>query len=154
MTAVSKGEVKPSVKRHRRETLLQIVLPVLAGAVLIIVLLVTAALLQARQMGAIADFLLTVMVLCPAAICMLPFYMIFAVLALSFGGVHSAAAKPLRRVEDLTSTLSSRTRAISDSISRRSIDLSVKIAPLERLLMIFERNDLSVPEGKDDGKEQ
>jgi hypothetical protein len=125
---------------HRRELFRQIILPLLGGAAFVALLLVITLLLPRRlQVSLISDFMLTCLGLCPAVICLFPLYVAMMVMAFGMNKVNDALARPLRRLENGSSALASRVGQVTDTINQKAVDLSVKIAPIEKVLDVFER---------------
>jgi hypothetical protein len=124
----------PGVEAHRRETWLHILLPFLGGILLVAVLLIMALLLPQRaQVSLVADWMLTIFVLCPLALCLLPIYLLMMVAAFGMNKVHDKAASPLKRLEILSRTLAEKTISASESLSRASISLGTRFAFLDHI---------------------
>ena len=136
-----------AVDQHRRETWTQIALPVAVGGALVIVGLAVAMLLpRVRQVSAVSDFLVTVLLLCPLAVCLLPAALGLLVLALGMNLVHERATGLLGRVVTLSETISKRVESGADGIAHRAIDVSAKLAPVEqRVFGAFDRPEPSSP---------
>jgi hypothetical protein len=117
--------------RHRRNVFLTIVLPLLGGGLLIGVLMYAVIVLpRAIQVSLVADFTLLLFVLCPLVLCTLPFSIGLFVLAIMSGRLHNSVAKPLRRAESLSVTVSQRTAVYADQAARASIAFGARLAPL------------------------
>jgi hypothetical protein len=128
-------ELPESQKAHRRQTRTQIVLPMLGGVLLILAGVVIAALMPQRlQVGIMADFLFTVLLLCPLVICFFPLYILLAVAVFKFNDLHNALERLLGRAERVSENVNDRVRAGGDRLSRRVINTSVKIAPFEKVV--------------------
>lgn len=134
---------------HRRFTFRGIVLPFAGGMLLVVALVVFAALQGRVPTSAVANTMLTLLMLCPLALCLLPIYLLFAVAAFGMNRVHDGVAKPLRRLEDLTVKLRDRTYSATDRAARASINLNARFAPLDKLLFSF-FDDPAQPEDKHD----
>lgn len=120
-----------SRRKHRREVLLYILLPLLAGVVLIgVVMALVLVLPRALQVSLVADFTLTALMLCPLVVCLLPFSVGLMTVALVSGRLHGVSAKPLRRVEAFSLTMSDRAAGLGERISKLSIRLNAALAPL------------------------
>ena len=123
-----------SVDAHRRETWLFILLPFLGGTLLVLALFTLALLLPLRsQVSLVADWMVTVFILCPMAICLLPIYVLMMVAAFGMNKVHDKAASPLKRLEILSRTLMEKTITASESLSRASISLGTRFAFLDHI---------------------
>ena len=136
--------------RHRRETLTWIVLP-MAGGVLLILAGVAAALLmrQRLQVSVLADWLLTIMLLCPAMLCLLPLCIILLVMSVGMNRVHGAATRFLVRIEKFTPTITNRIIQTMNSVSSTSISWRSRFAYFENLLDVFDR-----PESQEDASQR
>ncbi|MDX2140049.1 MAG: hypothetical protein SF123_18325 [Chloroflexota bacterium] len=134
MTTITTEEaLEQSKRRHQREVMRFILLPMLLGVLVIVaVMIVVVALPRTLQVSAVADIVLTLFILCPLALCFLPFSLGLSVLALMSNRVTPAAAKPLRRGEALTLTISQRAVNIADKVARASIGFNARLAPLTR----------------------
>jgi hypothetical protein len=128
-----------SLKVHRREVRGQIILPFLGGLLLIIGLVVIMVLLGRTPTSAVANTLLTILILCPLALCLLPIYLLLAVAVAGVNSAHGSLGKPLHRLEDLSITVRDRTYEVTDQIARASINLNTRFAALDKL--IFSRFD-------------
>ena len=89
------------------------------------------------QVGIMADFLLTVFMLCPAAVCLLPVTIGLLVAAFGAGRLHDRAAPPLRGLQARTAAISARADALADSVNRRVIAYSGRLGALLRLFDVF-----------------
>lgn len=132
--------VRPdSEAQHRRETRRQILLPLLAGTLLIVVLVGLVLILPRRaQVGIIADFMLTVFMLCPAAVCLLPVTIGLLVAAFGTGRLHDRAAPPLRGLQARTAAISDRADTLANAVNQRVIAYSGRLGALLRLFDVFE----------------
>lgn len=127
-------------KTHRRETRLQIILPFVAGVVLVLVGGIIALLLPKRlQVSLIADLMLTVLVLCPAALCLFAVAIGFVAAAAGAGKLHGSLGSALSRVEGLSARVLEQSGRVTDVINRQTIGLSARFAFLDKLLGVFDR---------------
>jgi len=90
------------------------------------------------QVSLIAD-LLSLLVLCPLATCLFPIYVLMMVVAFGMNRVHDGAARPLRRMSDLSRGLADRTISLSEAASQVSIRLIASVAALDKLWDVFDR---------------
>jgi len=123
-----------SQRNHRRAVRLEIILPFAIGLVLIIVLVVIAALAGKTPNSGIANTLLTVLLLCPMAICLLPIYLLLVLAVVGMNRAHEAIAKPLRQLQALSLQLRDRTYSISDRAARTSINFNARFALVDKLI--------------------
>ncbi len=124
-------------------------LPFGLGIVLVVALVVIAAIEGQTPTSGVANTMLTVLILCPMALCLLPIYLLLVMAVVGMSHAHDGIAQPLRRLENLTLTLRERTLSASDRLARESINLNARFAPLDRLL--FSRFDR--PAGQEDDHE-
>jgi hypothetical protein len=122
-----------TLREHRRQTRLGIYLPFAGGIALLILLIVIAANQGGARIGVIGDFMLTLFILCPLAVCMLPIYLLIVLMVVGMNRAHRKTARALTRVEDLTVKLRDRTYSVTDRAARTSINLNSRFAFIERL---------------------
>jgi hypothetical protein len=124
---------------HRQETFRYIILP-MTGVLALLILGVAAVLLlpKPKQVSIIADWLLTILFLCPAVLCLFPVVILLVAAVAGLNKAHGAARKPLQKLENLSASLNTRTAEITDAINQKTVDASVKIAFADRLLSIFD----------------
>jgi hypothetical protein len=102
---------------HRKETWLHIILPVAGGGAITVGLVILTLLLPLHAQVSLVANLLLLLVLCPLATCLFPLYIVMMVIAFGMNRVHDGAARPLRRVGDLSRDLADRTISLSESIN-------------------------------------
>lgn len=139
---MAQQQARASEIQHRRETRRWLLLPmillalfILAGVVLVVLLARGAQ--GGAQVSIVADLLLSVLMLCPLVLCMLPVTILLIGAVFGMNRVHSAAASPLRRLEDLSETLTQRTRSASATINQKTLDTSARLGFVYRLLGTF-----------------
>jgi hypothetical protein len=131
-------------KAHRRETLVQIILPF--AAVLVVVLIgggIALVLPRPAQVSILADLMLALMCLFPAVICLFPLALGLMAAAFGMNVVHGSAGKLLRRGEGLTARLLERTSRLTEGVNQQTINLSARFAFLEKLIGSFEDDPAS-----------
>jgi hypothetical protein len=131
MTSNIENAMHESRKRHHRDVWLKIVLPVIGG--LLVLVLLTALVSVMRSAGQLAvsrNVIVTLFILCPMAICMLPFSVGLMTLAVMSGRLHPLSKRPLRRGEALSLKVRERVEAIADRAARWSIAFSARVAPI------------------------
>jgi high-affinity K+ transport system ATPase subunit B len=126
-----------SQRAHRRAVRREILLPFAGGLILIVVLVVIAASQGATPTSGVANTMLTLLVLCPLALCLIPLYLLLVLAVVGMNRAHNGIAKPLRALENTTFTLRDRTYSISDRLARASINLNARFAPLDRLIFSY-----------------
>ena len=129
-----------SQKLHRRAVRLEILLPFVGGLLLIILLVVIAAVAGKTPTSGVANTMLTVLILCPMALCLLPIYLLLVMAVFGMNQVYDLLAKPLRQLQELSLKLRDRTYSLSDRAARTSINLNARFAPLDKLIFsVFDR---------------
>ncbi|GIL09055.1 MAG: hypothetical protein BroJett033_5660 [Chloroflexota bacterium] len=142
-----------SAARHTRQTQRQIVLPVLAGVVLIALLVgVVLWLPQRLQVGIVSDFMLVVFMLCPAVICMLPLTIALLVAAFGAGRLHDRTAPPLRGLQARTGRLAAQANTVAGAVNQRTVTYGARLGAVLRVLDVFEypQSAATNGEGKDE----
>jgi len=128
--------------QHRRETFLWIILPFAGGGLLIAAGVVVAMLLPRRlQVSLLADFLLTILVLCPVVLCLLPLCILLVTAVFGMNRVHNNTAKLMGRAENYSETVSNRAIQTMDTVSRKSIGFNARFAYLDKLWGLFDRKE-------------
>jgi hypothetical protein len=140
MTNVTTTDRQNSQKIHRRAVRREIVLPFAGGILLIVVLVVIAALQGETPISGVSTTMLTVLILCPLALCLLPIYLLLVFAVVGMNRAHDGIARPLRSLENLSLTLRERTTSASDRLARTTINWSARFAPLDKLVFsLFDR---------------
>lgn len=136
MTTPESPPRRPDSKMaHRRETWLQIYLWMGVGVAIIAVCLGLAMILpQPIQVETVSNFMVTVLVLCPMAICVFPLYIVMVLLVMGMGKLHGKTAHWMGTAERLSQTMSERVAENGLHISERVINLSARFAVIEQLL--------------------
>lgn len=134
---------KPDAKQtHRREVRLQIILPFALAVLLIIVIFVGLALMNGpdarTQIGAVADFTASIMLLCPAILCLVPVYLLLVAGMFGANKLHSGTQKPLDRLQSLVESLADRIVDYSAKANGYVTRWSVKLAPVMQWMRIFD----------------
>jgi|FLYN01.1.fsa_nt_gi lysylphosphatidylglycerol synthetase-like protein (DUF2156 family) len=135
---------RPAQAQHRRETLLWIILPVAgAGLVILAVLGVTLLVLLPRraQVSILADWLLTVLVLCPVLLCLFPVCVLLVTAVFGMNRLHGKTERLMGKAGAMSETLVERTLDATETISKKSIDFNVKLAHLEPLWRMFDEDE-------------
>lgn len=61
------------------------------------------------------------------------------VMAFGMGKISDAVAKPLYRVENWSKSLANTANNVTDIINHKTIDISAKLAPVEKILGAFDQ---------------
>lgn len=132
MTLTPEQRVAETQEKLQRDQRMTILLPFGIGTAVLLVLVLIAA--AVSNVSVTANVMMTILLLCPAVICLLPIYFLLVVAVFGMNSVYNGAAKPLQALEKLTARLSHRTTQISDTVARQSINLNAHIAPLSNRL--------------------
>jgi hypothetical protein len=137
VTTTDRHNRQNSLRKHRRAVRREILLPFAGGILLIVVLVMIAALQGETPTSGVSTTLLTVLILCPLALCLLPVYLLLVMAVVGMNRAHDGVARPLRRLENWTLALRERATSASDRLARESINWSARFAPLDKLLFSF-----------------
>lgn len=119
-------------QRHRRNVLLAIVLPFIGGFLVIVTL--TAVAIASGRSATIADIFLTLVVLCPVAVCMLPVYFLLVVLISLMGRANQSASKGLQRLNGLVDGAGIRAVGATNRLAGLTIRWNSAFAYLDKFL--------------------
>ncbi|MDZ4771007.1 MAG: hypothetical protein SGJ24_17935 [Chloroflexota bacterium] len=118
-------------RRSRRPFPWSIALP-FGGGVAVIVVLVIVALISGRS-APVADIFLTLVILCPLVICMLPIYILFVVLIGLMTRANRGLNGGLRRVGKAVDSVEDGALALTGRAARWTIGLNSAFARYEKL---------------------
>ena len=92
----------------------------------------------AMQVGVLADWIVTVMVFCPALLCttVACIGLILAIVLMS--RANRAAVAPLKKMNEITQSVADRTTKAAESVNNATVNAASRFAFLDRLLNIFE----------------
>ncbi len=142
MVAPPDSRQSASKANPNQDLLRWIILPIVGVGALVLAGTISVLLLPERlQVSLIADWLVSVMLLCPLAICLFPVCLLMVLAIVGMNRAHTAASRPLQRVELLSASLRDRTDNVADTVNRQTINASVRFAFLDRLLAIFDPPD-------------
>jgi len=143
--------VKPDyLRQHRRETLLYLIVPLLVTVFIVLLGLVAVLLLQRQlQVGLLADWMVTVMVFCPALICATVACIGLIVAIVLMSRANRAAIKPLQKMNEVTQSVADRTTKAAESVNNATVNAASRFAFLDGLLSIFD-----LPADDKDSKEK
>ncbi len=140
---MAQSHAQTSIIRHRRDTWLWIILPMVLLALLIAaavaVLLFVPDELQEAQTSVVADLMMAVMMLCPAVVCMLPITVLMLVSVVGLNRAHGAVARPLRVLEGDSATLANKTHAVAGNVNSKTIRISSRFGFIYKHLGLFEQ---------------
>lgn len=135
-------EPRVSEIRHRRETLRLVMLPMILVLIAVIACLVGVLLLPRRaQVSVVSDVMFTVLMLCPAVLCVLPITILTISAIFAMNRAHDAASGPLRRLEDMSARLAERAESSTDALNRQTIGISARLGFLYRLMSNLESDE-------------
>jgi di/tricarboxylate transporter len=146
MTTPPKPTARQTGKQlHRRETRLQIYVP-FGLAFLVLVAIVLVLVLPQDGMAhlrasAIANFFVTLFMLCPCVLVLFGIYVLVVAMVYGVNKLHDSAEKPLTRLENLTHEMKTRVEKTSQTVNQKAISASASIEPLMKALRIFEDSD-------------
>ncbi len=117
----------------------------------ILAAMIGAALLpRGAQTSIIANLLLTVLILCPLALCLFPVYLLLMFTVFQLQRAHSGAAGGLARLGHVSASINSHVGRISTRWARRSIRFNSWFAGLDRVVFSkFDRPHNGTNSGKD-----
>jgi hypothetical protein len=149
MTPAIDGRQSAAELTHRRETLRYIVLPTV-GLIALIALGVVIVLLLPKpgQVSLVADWMLTVFFLCPVMLCLFPIVILMVAAVAGMNKLHDKTLSPLKRVEHIAATLNTKIAQLTDTINHKTVNASVKVAFVDRLLSIFDPPSSPSPSGE------
>lgn len=126
------------VEEHRRQSRRMIFLPFIVGVVAVLVLTIGAGLLGRLETAFVSNVMLTIFVLCPVALCLLPIYILLVVMVVGMNRAHDGLMRLLQRLLTLSEIARDRTYSITDRAARASINLNARLAPLDIVYNAFE----------------
>ena len=139
MESSPNGARSPAEMASQRDTLRFIVLPMMGLGLLVLGgAVITLLLPEQLQVSLIADWLFSVLFLCPLVLCTFPIFILLVVAVVGLNRVYDNATHPLRRLETLSLSLKDQSEGAMDAVSRFVIEASVRFAFIERLLGIFD----------------
>lgn len=130
------------LRQHRRETVLYMIVP-LAVTVFIVLLGVAIIFLLPRQLqvGLIADWMMTVMLLCPALICTTAVCILLIAAVALMSRANRAAARPLQQLNEMTQKVADQTTKAAESVNAATVNAASRFAFLDRFLNVFDLPD-------------
>ena len=122
-------------KQFRRLALLPFVLVLAFG---LLYLGVTLSLRAPVQVTVLSNSVLTLLVLCPASLCLFPLVILCVTLVALMNRQQRATVSPLRRLEAWTAALEGRADKWLGRIDERVLEAAVAFAPIRQLLRTFD----------------
>lgn len=138
MTMVHSPEtqVAATEQARRRQVRREIVLPFAGGFVFVLLLVGVAALLfRQGGTGLVANLLLTVLVLCPLALCVFPFTLVMVAAMYGVGKLNTFIYRPLRGLEGLSVKMNQTVARFGKQAVDKTIDLSAAYEKFDRLVI-------------------
>lgn len=130
------------IRQHRRETLLYLIVPLLV-TVFIVLLAVAVVLLLERQIqvSLLADWMMTILVFCPALLCttIVCISLVAAVVLMSRAG--HPVLRPFQKVNEVTQMAADRTAKAAETVNNTTVNVASRFAFLDRLLSAFDMPD-------------
>ncbi len=134
-------QMKRAIRRAIRRDIL---LPSILAFALIIILTVIA--LVSTRSAPIANIFMTLFLLCPLVLCMLPVYLVLMVLIVMMGRANTAVGKGLFHASTITSTAGDRVTSALERAARVTVGWNSRFAFIDRIASrIFDQ-----PQGEDD----
>ncbi|MDZ4763866.1 MAG: hypothetical protein SGI73_04885 [Chloroflexota bacterium] len=144
MTTIPTSADARTSGRAERRTLTRIFLIALLG--LIGTAVVAGLLPRGAQANLIANFLLTLLILCPAAVCLLPLYLGLMIVVFNVQRAHRITANALAKVNTVSANTMHSTQRAAEGWAKRSIQFNLFFAPLDKALFsLFDRPARSTP---------
>lgn len=130
------------LRQHRRETVMYMIVP-LAVTVFIVLLGVVVIFLLPRQpqVGILADWMMMVMVLCPALICTTAISIVLIVAVVLMRRANRLATRPLQQLNEMSQKVADQTTKAAESVNAATINAASRFAFLDRLFNIFDMPD-------------
>jgi len=127
--------------RHlRRVARLTIWIPFILGFVALIAMTTAAALLPSEGQTSLVANCMTILVLCPGVLCLLPIYLLFVAAAYGMDTLNRRISEPMMSLERFTQKVAQRTENVSERAARASITLNAQFASIDKaVLSIFDR---------------
>ena len=129
-------------ERHQRQTRREIILPAVIGLAVLVIAVLASAFISTRyeQLSLISNFVLTLLILCPAALCMFPIAMALVIGAVGMNRVHDWSAVKLDTVNSLSYKLNRRIDSVMGRLGKAGVDIGAAAAPLEqKVFSAFDR---------------
>jgi len=142
MQTTPAAQLEAARERHRTETRREILLPAVLGLGVLALAIVAVLVFANRnpQISLIADFTLSLLVLCPAALCMLPLALGLVVAAVGMNRVHDWVDDKSGAVVRGSYSLNRRIDRIMDKLGRFGVEFGARAAPLEsQVFSAFDR---------------
>lgn len=133
----SSVEMRAAGRKERRNMILVFVGALIA---LIVVAVIAGLLPRGTQTNIIANFFLTLIILCPMALCLLPFYLLLVFAVFNIGRLNTMAASGLAKANTLSTTTMHKTQTAAEGLAKRSIQFNLLFAPLDKAVFsLFDR---------------
>ena len=127
---------------HRRETRRQMILPFALAVMLVLAMFGVAALLDGPEgmprVSIISNFLVSILIICPAIICLFPIYLLIVAAIYGANRLHDRTRSPLERLEKLAGDSADRLEGLTASVSKRAISWNASLAPILNLTRFFD----------------
>lgn len=121
-------------EQHRQQTRREIWLPAIIGLAILVVAVLSAAFVSTRyeQLSLISNFVLTLLILCPAALCVFPLAIGLVIAAVGMNRVHDWSEVKLDTVNRASFGLNRRIDAVMDRLGKAGVTIGTRTAPLEK----------------------
>lgn len=136
MAAASKSD---SRRNHRRDTRRWIMLPMLLiGLPVLIGTGIVLALPSRFQVSIIADWMVSILILCPSVICLFVVCMLLIIAIAGMNKLHRMAARPLYRVHDWSEQIVEKAANLGQQINRRAVGIGSRFAFVNEWMRFFD----------------
>lgn len=117
-------------------------LPFLGVVGLVLLVLVVLLLLRPpARLSLIADFFLTLCVLCPLVLCLFPLCIMLIVSVFLMDKANRSARTPLEALEKFVDSVSQRSQTTLQALNQQVIAASARWAPFAKMIRLFDRKD-------------
>ena len=141
-----------ALDEHQRDTRREILLPAAIGLGVLILAVLSAAFISTRyeELRLVSNFVLMLLILCPAALCVFPLAIILVVAAVGMNNVHDWSQVKLGALNRVSSSLNRRIDGVTARLGRAGVDIGAATAPLDtKVFSAFDRLPrTAVNEGK------
>ncbi len=138
MRPTREERLQQTQKRIRHSYRVEILLPFILGIVGLLVLTLLAGVVPRTNLT--ANFLITVLLICPLAILTFALVLLMVAAVYGMGRLNHLLHKPIQKVEEFTLMARDKVVDSSDLVNQQTVNFSTKTAPLEMWLNgAFER---------------
>ena len=141
-----------ALEQHQRDSRREIWLPAAIGLAILLIAVLAAAFIstQYAELRLVSNFVLTLLILCPAALCVFPLAIGLVIAAVGMNRVHDWSEVKVGGVNRVSYGLNRRIDALMARLGRAGVTIGAAAAPLEtKVFSAFDRPaGTAVNEGK------